>query len=518
MFDDEREPAPLAERLDAAAELYGLDLANAIGGVAPDGEDAANLVELVALWSRLVSWAHARRNEAVAALVVQAVAAGSGHAEDAVAVELAMRLATSHRSAATMVKKALMLTGPFWATGEALLRGALDPRKADLIVSALEHRPAPVALAVEDAVLPGAPGRTHAQLARDLNRALVDVDPHEASARHRHARQLRRVCHPKSLPDGMASVFAVLPAEDAISLDLALDGAARAAKAAGDKRTVDQLRADVLASLGADALRRGGFGVPPGARPDGSAAAGKDEASGENRDAGAVSALDPRSAATGADAGTGGDGSNAPGSESPPPWFPVGEVGGVPVRVQVTVPLSTLLGGDAAGELDGYGAIDPATARALALGGTWKRLVTDPLSGTVLDVGRTRYRPPPDLAELVRARDGTCFRPGCGARASGCELDHTVPFGRGPGGGRTALWNLGSACSTDHRLKTVGAFRVRQLAGGVFEWTSRATSLRYRRESDGSITALHPRTGHPLTAPGRERAPDGSTDDAPPPF
>ena len=61
----------------------------------------------------------------------------------------------------------------------------------------------------------------------------------------------------------MASIYAVLPAEDAIALDLALDGSARAAKATGDARTIDQLRADVLAAAGADALARGGFGVPP---------------------------------------------------------------------------------------------------------------------------------------------------------------------------------------------------------------------------------------------------------------
>ncbi|TFH50888.1 HNH endonuclease, partial [Actinomyces viscosus] len=35
-----------------------------------------------------------------------------------------------------------------------------------------------------------------------------------------------------------------------------------------------------------------------------------------------------------------------------------------------------------------------ATAWCLAAGGTWRRLVTDPLSGTVIDVGRSRYRPP----------------------------------------------------------------------------------------------------------------------------
>ena len=37
--------------------------------------------------------------------------------------------------------------------------------------------------------------------------------------------------------------------------------------------------------------------------------------------------------------------------------------------------------------------VPAVVARALAAGGTWRRLVTDPVSGTVVDVGRTRYRP-----------------------------------------------------------------------------------------------------------------------------
>ncbi|NWJ70321.1 hypothetical protein HX744_07205 [Pseudonocardia sp. ICBG1122] len=42
----------------------------------------------------------------------------------------------------------------------------------------------------------------------------------------------------------------------------------------------------------------------------------------------------------------------------------------------------------------GRGPVPADLARALAAGGVWQRLVTDPLSGTLLDVGRTRYRPP----------------------------------------------------------------------------------------------------------------------------
>src|SRR5699024_10638850 len=83
-------------------------------------------------------------------------------------------------------------------------------------------------------------------------------------------------------------------------------------------------------------------------------------------------------------------------------------------------------------ELDGYGPITPDVARALAHAGrTWQRLVTDPLCGALLDVGRTRSRPPAAIADFVRLRDGTCVRPGCSAPARTCQLDHTVPWHQG---------------------------------------------------------------------------------------
>jgi hypothetical protein len=82
--------------------------------------------------------------------------------------------------------------------------------------------------------------------------------------------------------------------------------------------------------------------------------------------------------------------------------------------VQVTVAATTLLGLDNhPGELAGYGPITAQTARHLAADATWRRILTDPISGTVLDVGRTTYRPPQALADHVRIRDRTCRFPGC---------------------------------------------------------------------------------------------------------
>ena len=155
------------------------------------------------------------------------------------------------------------------------------------------------------------------------------------------------------------------------------------------------------------------------------------------------------------------------------------------VRIDVTVALSTLLGLDEQpGELAGLGPIPAEQARALAAGGTWRRLVTDPLTGAVLDVGRSRYRPPAAIAEHVLARDGQCAAPGCSVPGHRCDLDHTTEYHGVPANGShehgtTSADNLGPLSDRCHRLKTDGGFTLTQTAPGVFEWHTPA-GLAYR--------------------------------------
>lgn len=144
--------------------------------------------------------------------------------------------------------------------------------------------------------------------------------------------------------------------------------------------------------------------------------------------------------------------------------------GGRP-RINVTVPASTLLGLDEhPGELSGYGPIPASIARSIAARGTWYRILTDPISGTVLDVGTTRYEPPADLDRHVQARDRTCRGPGCGQPAHRTDLDHTIEFPEGP----TAAHNLGPLCRTDHLNKHRRGWKPIQPRPGYFEWTSPA--------------------------------------------
>ncbi|MCG7288296.1 HNH endonuclease, partial [Cellulomonas sp. ACRRI] len=177
-------------------------------------------------------------------------------------------------------------------------------------------------------------------------------------------------------------------------------------------------------------------------------------------------------------------------------------------QVRITIPASTLLGlDDQPAHLDGHGPVDAVTARALAAGAIWQRVVTDPLTDRVLDVGRQRYRPPAALDEHVRTRDTTCAAPGCTVPARGCDLDHTEEYHPRPGTdpdtppGRTDADNLGPLCHRHHRLKTDGGFRLRQIQPGLFEWIT-PTGHRY------------------LTRPGTGQSHDATTDpfDTPPPF
>ena len=130
--------------------------------------------------------------------------------------------------------------------------------------------------------------------------------------------------------------------------------------------------------------------------------------------------------------------------------------------------------------------IPGVTARALAAGGTWRRLVTDPLSGAVLDIGRRRYRPPAALADLVRARDRACTHPGCEVPTRRCDLDHIRPWAAG---GTTSLTNLTSLCQAHHRLKHTPGWSLSRADDGSLVWRT-PSGARYRREADGTILRL----------------------------
>ncbi|MGK2854475.1 MAG: DUF222 domain-containing protein [Microbacteriaceae bacterium] len=123
----------------------------------------------------------------------------------------------------------------------------------------------------------------------------------------------------------------------------------------------------------------------------------------------------------------------------------------VTATVGILVPMQTLLDRDdlTPGLLDGYGPIDPESARRLtAQAPSFRRILTDPVSGIRLTMDRTTYRPTAEQRLWLSWRDGVCTFPGCNRRR--CDIDHTIDWQYD---GRTNDDNLALLCPGHHRLK-----------------------------------------------------------------
>jgi hypothetical protein len=258
------------------------------------------------------------------------------------------------RTAQTRLAQATTLVAELPRTLAAVADGSISAAHATVLAEAVWQLPAdrpefPAAL--EQAVLPpvlAAGCITVPQLRRRVRRAVLALDPATAEQRHQRARAERRVeYHPGE--DGMAALTALLPAPDAQLLYTRLTTAAGLLPAE-DHRTLDQKRADLLVDAMLTGLPEDALPHPQGRRP----------------------------------------------------------------AIQVTVSADTLLGlDDQPAHLTGYGPITAETARRLAAdtSGTWRRLLTDPDTGALLDISQHRYRPPQRLRDYLAARDDVCAFP-----------------------------------------------------------------------------------------------------------
>ena len=143
-----------------------------------------------------------------------------------------------------------------------------------------------------------------------------------------------------------------------------------------------------------------------------------------------------------------------------------------PLTVNVTIDLPTLLGlAENPGELAGYGPIPASVAREIASDAKWKRFITEPITGNLLDFGRESYEPPQALKDFLIARDRTCRFPGCRRSALLSDLDHARSW---ESGGATSLENLGALCRRHHRMKTHGGWSIESYSDGSCLWKSPA--------------------------------------------
>jgi hypothetical protein len=319
--------------------------------------------------------------------------------------EVGCALGLSGPATQNLIKNAEQLCRRLPTTLQALSQGRISAPQATVITEASYPLPTDVLGDYQDRVLARAGQQSTAQLKRTAHRAALQLDPASAEAKHQRSVSDR---HLRIAPaeHGTAWLLALLPAAQAHLLYDRIDGAARTAPA-GDTRTLDQLRADAL-----------------------------------------VNAV--LTATTG----------NLP------------TVHGHQPAISVVVALSTLTGQDQEpGWLDGYGPIPAGYARQLAHDptGTWRRIITDPVTGQLLDYGTTRYRPPQHLADHVITRDGQCAFPFCTHRARRSDLDHITAYPAGT----TSADNLQPLHRRHHNAKTQAGWQAhRNTTTGTTHWTS----------------------------------------------
>ncbi len=145
------------------------------------------------------------------------------------------------------------------------------------------------------------------------------------------------------------------------------------------------------------------------------------------------------------------------------------EPGGPPARasIEVVVPVTTLLGGTAPGELRDGSLVKPETVRRFLCDSTVTRLLVEPASGRLLDVGRASRTVPEALRRLVLARDRECQFPCCHRRGDRCDVHHIVPWSEG---GSTDAANLQLLCSRHHHAVHEAGWSLRRDPDGASVW------------------------------------------------
>src|SRR4051812_29705542 len=177
-------------------------------------------------------------------------------ARDLVAAEIGPALGIGSRTATDLVDVCVALHTRLPATLRAVCAGDLSWYKAVKLAELTAALSLDLARRVEEMVLAKAPGRTPTRHADAVRRAVAQVDPEGVAARRKQAQ--RDVALIRShYGDGMGSLFARMASEQLDTVWTAADMWARARKADGDPRTLDQLRVASLVQWAQSFLHHG---------------------------------------------------------------------------------------------------------------------------------------------------------------------------------------------------------------------------------------------------------------------
>lgn len=361
----------------------------------PDGRCAGasddELIGILQAWQRQEAWAAARRLAVTAELIRRRPAPGSPLAQGAAgampsgwdefcADELAAATACSRQAAEKTLVLAYDLAVRLPGTARALHEGIIDAYKARIISDATRTLDDAEAAAAEARILPGAAGKTPGQLRAAIGRAVIAVNPDAARARRELAERDARVELWREDAGTAALCGRDLPPAEALAADQRITAYARDLKAAGVEGSMDQLRARAFLDLALGVTTRPSRPTAPEPSPPGPAPAGPSAAEPGAPASGPAGPSATRSRLP--ERGPTGPSAAGPSAPEPRPADPgppepgstdrgrtpaPGLAGGLVARINLTVPLATLLGlADRPGEAAGLGAIDPALARTLA--------------------------------------------------------------------------------------------------------------------------------------------------------
>jgi hypothetical protein len=417
---------------------------------------------------------------------------------DLVAGELAPALGIGIREATRRIDVTEVLADKLPTTLRMAERGDLSWDKATALADEVAPLTREQARKVEEATLPHAARRTAARHADAVRRAVARIDPDGVAARRKQARRdirLVRLHH----GDGMGQLFAEMGSEQLDTVWLGADMWARARKAAGDPRTLDQLRVAALVQWAQSYLHHGdpaycdrwcspgshdaNTDERPVSRPptrhgrpgvlhvlwDLTSLLGLTNHCGELTDSGAMLPSDAV-----ADMVAGGvkirrmliDDDGELVDLTARTWRlrrTRGTELDAPVLLGVLVDKTTW-------QALTNGTADPALLAALAAA---PRAVQDmlacPLTADELDDRPDAYPAPSRLAEFVAMRDRHPTNPTAGtSAASAADIEHPQPF---VNGGRTVRANATAVVRYWHRLKTFGGWTVERHGRGWL-WTS----------------------------------------------
>lgn len=346
--------------------------------------------------------------------------------DDSEREDVATALRLSPITAQSRIDVARTLAHHLPATSEALATGSISSHHATLIAresaEAIRQGLAPeILLGLEAKALAYSEFHTPAQVGRKFRNLIAQSAPDLFEEKYEIARDTRSVrLIPES--DGMSTLLAILPAADAQTVFMAINSMIEIDKGSHEKcgtddmkgstrdpRSIEALRADALTAIASDFLGRISPEYLPHRRP---------------------------------------------------------------VSVNLTIDLPTLLGlAENPAQLAGYGPIPASVGRALAADGRWRRFITDPRTGNLLDCGRETYLPPQHLVDFLMARDRICRFPGCSQPARLTDIDHAQSWDEG---GETRAGNLGLLCRRHHRMKTHGGWKLESYEDGSCRWISPA--------------------------------------------